>query len=499
MSKLAPKKMRSVFNTLLIVALCSFPELHAQIGINVPANESPQAQLDIRQGENNLPGLLIPKVSSLPVAPEGETIAEGLMVFLQGENPNFYVYVDGEWQTIGESAGVDTTPPSVPRNLAASNPTSSTIDLSWDASTDNSGTVAGYKIYDNSNGSVLATVTGSTSTRISGLTSNTSYTFYATAYDAAGNESDPSNTATETTTEITADTINEGYFENGWDSWVDGGNKAKRLNDSNQACEQQWSVEIKANTDQSNIELQNIDLTDYTLVTVEFEYKTNNWDSSDDYFTFKLNGAELGTFNESQTCTSASITINSSEYSFGSSDTFRFEGEMSGNGEKVYIDAVVIKGYTEPTATVCETSFEDDYGCWVNGNNTSRVRSNANTGEYSIRFDGDNGNDSYIQTENSIDASSYSVGLISLYYDGNTEVESSGRYGDYLIIQSYNTSSSSWEALPDATFGVNQNYTLLQYAIPSVYLTSDLRIRILFDATSSDEYMYIDDTSIKFY
>ena len=497
MSKLAPKKMRSVFNTLLIVALCSFPELHAQIGINVPANESPQAQLDIRQGEDTLPGMLIPRVTSLPVAPEGETIEEGLMGFLQGENPNFYVYVDEAWQTIGESAGVDTTPPSVPRNLAASNPTGSTIDLNWDASTDNSGTVAGYKIYDDSDNSLMDTVTGSTSTTISGLSPNTSYTFYVTAYDAAGNESNASDTATGTTTEITVVTINEGYFETGDDGWVtyDRSQRENTGNNSN-SCEQSHSMAIRHNKNGSRIELQNVDLSTYTYVTVDFEYKTStNW-ASDDYFAFKFNGSELGRFYESGSCVSASIIISNSDYSFGSSDLFRFEGEMNAGNKKVYIDAVVIKGYADAT---CQTSFEDDYGCWVNGNNTSRVSSNANTGSYSVQFEGNNGNDSYIETENPIDASSFSSGLIKLYYDGNGEVESNGQYGDYLIIQYYDTGSSSWRVLPGAAFGVNQSYTQLDYTIPSQYLTATLQLRIVFDATASDEFMYLDDTEILFF
>ena len=344
MTKLAPTAVKFGINILAVLfVLFLNSALHAQIGINVPANESPQAQLDIRQGANNLPGMLIPKVSSLPQASTGETIAEGLMVFLQGENPNFYVFVNESWQTIAESSGVDITPPSVPLNLTASNPTSSTIDLNWNASTDNSGVVAGYKIYDDSDDSLVATVTGSTSTTISGLSSNTSYTFYATAYDTAGNESDPSNTATETTTEVTAVTINEGYFETGNDGWLefDRGERFETVN----SCEQSYSMEIKHNKDDSKIELQNVDLSTYTYVTVNFEYKTTNWNSSSDYFTFKLNGSELGRFYESGSCTSVSIVIPGSVYSFGSSDTFKFEGEMSGGGEKVYIDAVVIKGY----------------------------------------------------------------------------------------------------------------------------------------------------------
>ena len=201
MTKLAPTAMKFGINILVVLfVLFLNSALHAQIGINVPANESPQAQLDIRQGANNLPGMLIPKVSSLPQASAGETIAEGLMVFLQGENPNFYVFVNGSWQTIAESSGVDITPPSVPLNLTASNPTGSTIDLNWDASTDNSGVVAGYKIY-RSDGTLQINVTSGLSATISGLSSNTSYTFYATAYDAAGNESGASNNASETTTQ----------------------------------------------------------------------------------------------------------------------------------------------------------------------------------------------------------------------------------------------------------------------------------------------------------
>lgn len=357
MSKLAPKKMRSVFNTLIILALCSFPALHAQIGINVPANESPQAQLDIRQGENNLPGMLIPRVSSLPVAPTGETIEEGLMVFLQGENPNFYVYADGEWQTIGESAGVDTTPPSVPQNLAASNPTSSRIDLNWDASSDNSGTVTGYKIYDNSDDSLVATVTGGiTSATISGLTSNTSYTFYATAYDAAGNESDASTTASETTTSVTAVTINSATFENGWDGWRDGGNRASRNTNGN--CtgfngSRSWGY-IRLtdnNADNSSMFLDNKNLSSYTYVTIEFIYKTNNRYDSNDYFTFEYRDGD-GNWTEvfrhtgqDTSCTTETITILASDYNFGTADDFKFESYASQSNEQARIHDVIITGY----------------------------------------------------------------------------------------------------------------------------------------------------------
>ncbi|MDG1062834.1 MAG: fibronectin type III domain-containing protein [Flavobacteriaceae bacterium] len=349
--------MRSVFNTLMFVALCAFPELYAQIGINVPTNESPQAQLDIRQGEDNLPGLLIPRVSSLPVAAPGETIAEGLMVFVQGENPNFYVYVDGVWQTIGESAGVDTTPPSVPLNLTASNPTSTMIDLAWTASTDNVG-VEGYKIYDNSDDSLVATVTGSTSlsTTISGLTSNTSYTFYATAYDAAGNESDPSDTATETTTSTSSVTINLATFENGWDGWRDGGNRVSRQTNGNctgfNGSPSRGYIRLSDDTGNgSSMFLDDKNLSSYIYVTIEFIYKTNNKYDSNDYFTFEYRDGD-GNWTEvfrhtgqDTNCTTETITILALDYNFGTADDFKFESYANRSDEQARIHDVVITGY----------------------------------------------------------------------------------------------------------------------------------------------------------
>jgi len=91
----------------------------------------------------------------------------------------------------------DTEAPTAPASLAASNETETTIDLNWTASTDNVG-VTEYEVFQG--GSSIATVTSGTSYQVTGLTANTSYSFYVTAKDAAGNVSPQSNTVNASTT-----------------------------------------------------------------------------------------------------------------------------------------------------------------------------------------------------------------------------------------------------------------------------------------------------------
>ncbi len=86
----------------------------------------------------------------------------------------------------------DGIPPTTPQNLRATTVSSSRIDLSWDASTDNVG-VVGYKIYRD--GILLIGIT----TSDTGLRASTSYCYTVSAVDAAGNESSQSTQACATT------------------------------------------------------------------------------------------------------------------------------------------------------------------------------------------------------------------------------------------------------------------------------------------------------------
>ena len=95
----------------------------------------------------------------------------------------------------GTPAG-DTQAPSTPTGLAGTASSTTAIDLSWNASTDNVG-VTGYKIFrDNIEIESNWSSTGYTAV---GLTEATSYDFKVRAFDAAGNESSDSNVVSVTT------------------------------------------------------------------------------------------------------------------------------------------------------------------------------------------------------------------------------------------------------------------------------------------------------------
>ena len=115
----------------------------------------------------------------------------------------------------------DVTAPSVPTNLAASAVSSSQINLTWTASTDNLA-VTGYRLQRatdaafsaNLNTSNLGNVTSASAT---GLNASTQYWFRVAARDAAGNFSLDSSSA-NATTEAAA-----GTGTNIWDGSFDGG------------------------------------------------------------------------------------------------------------------------------------------------------------------------------------------------------------------------------------------------------------------------------------
>ncbi|HZH18502.1 MAG TPA: carbohydrate binding domain-containing protein [Archangium sp.] len=104
---------------------------------------------------------------------------------------------------------VDTTPPSVPGSLTSPSKTSSSVSLSWTASTDNVG-VTGYLVFRN--GTQVGTPTGTTYTD-SGLAASTAYSYTVKARDAAGNTSAASTALSVTTSAGNSVTV---YYKKGY-------------------------------------------------------------------------------------------------------------------------------------------------------------------------------------------------------------------------------------------------------------------------------------------
>jgi chitodextrinase len=90
--------------------------------------------------------------------------------------------------------GSDTQAPTVPASLSAPSNTTTSVSLSWSASTDNVG-VSGYGVYRNGSS---AGSTSSTSFTVTGLTCGTIYAFAVDAVDAAGNRSTKANLSAAT-------------------------------------------------------------------------------------------------------------------------------------------------------------------------------------------------------------------------------------------------------------------------------------------------------------
>ncbi len=102
---------------------------------------------------------------------------------------SYHGYSLQEFQVFGEAGQADTTPPSPPADLRAVNVTPTSVDLSWDPATDDVG-VTSYEVYRS--GQFVKAVTG-TSTTVTGLNPNGTFTFYVNAKDAAGNISQAGN------------------------------------------------------------------------------------------------------------------------------------------------------------------------------------------------------------------------------------------------------------------------------------------------------------------
>src|SRR5262249_52603010 len=98
--------------------------------------------------------------------------------------------------TLNATTAADTVAPTVPAGLPTSSVSTSSVTLTWTASTDANSPVTGYKVYRN--GTQVGTPATTTFTD-TGLAANTSYSYTVAAYDPTGNTSAQSSAVNATT------------------------------------------------------------------------------------------------------------------------------------------------------------------------------------------------------------------------------------------------------------------------------------------------------------
>jgi endonuclease I/chitodextrinase len=268
------------------------------------------------------------------------------------DNSNFVNLVWG-----GSAPSSDTTPPSQPTNLTVTGSTSSTVSLSWTASTDDIG-VNVYEIYVD--GIFYGTVSGSSTTAIvNGLTPSTTYDFYLVARDAAGNLSAQSPTVAATTiagsggtpttcgTENFSGTPNKASTSYVTNSWTNNGITWT-------ATDSRTDNEIYIFTGNPALLLRNGSLTSSTIsggigsltVTTKWMYTTG----ADGTFNLMINGEMVGTIPFKNTPTTTTIpNINIS----GPITISITDNSTSGNSKvtRVSFDDLSWTCYTTPLST----------------------------------------------------------------------------------------------------------------------------------------------------
>ncbi|GAB1855248.1 hypothetical protein MHTCC0001_00810 [Flavobacteriaceae bacterium MHTCC 0001] len=160
--------------------------------------------------------------------------------------------------------------------------------------------------------------------------------------------------------------INYSNFESSpFSFWNDGGPNC--VENDNFRVVDQYSIRLRNGTSSSVMHTSDIDATPYTSITIEFDYRTANYDSGEDFFieistnggtswsaTPMLNYEYNTNFVNGTIYSNITATADNSTYTFTANTRFRFRGDSNENQERLFIDEVTITGFSAPT-TITDT------------------------------------------------------------------------------------------------------------------------------------------------
>lgn len=269
----------------------------------------------------------------------------------------------------------DTEPPTI-STLSSPSKTAVSVNLSWTRAVDNRSSVT-YDVYTNG---VYKTSTIDTFYTVASLTGNTSYDFYVIAKDTSGNMS-MSNILTVTTlVPITETSVAGYYFNTNLDSWVPSSTANCQRTTTN-AWEGTGAMLLQGkNTTATSPTLA---LSGYSQVEIKFYFKVVNMKAGEKFtLSYSANNKTYttlatyayGTAFQLNTFYVSTITTNNIPYS-----NLRFTVMGSDVNDKVYIDAITVKGRTGTTgsstiiSTTMVSGFTEVLGS-VNVNRTQQFR-----------------------------------------------------------------------------------------------------------------------------
>ncbi|AOW21185.1 M4 family metallopeptidase [Urechidicola croceus] len=366
------------------------------------------------------------------------------------------------------STGADTEAPSTPLNLVASSITETTATLSWNASTDNIG-VTGYNVYQGSTS--IGTVTA-TSANITGLTVDTSYTFSVSAIDAAGNESNTSNSVTFTTS-----------------SGVD-----------TEAPSAPTSLTTSAITETTatlswNASTDNVGVTSYNVYQGSTNIGSTTSTSSN---ITGLTASTSYSFTVTAVDAAGNESSSSNTVTFTTSSTAPTCSDGIQNGDETGVDcggSSCTPCSTGESVVLHEGYFESGWDGWSDGgSDVARYGgSRSYQGNYSIRLRDNSGTGSAM-TLSSFDVTSYDEIEVTFYFYSYS-MES----GEDFWVRYYD--GSTWNTVAAYSQGTSFSNNSFYSATVTISKTdynfpSNAQFRFQCDASGNSDYIYIDQVSI---
>ena len=147
-------------------------------------------------------------------------------------------------------------------------------------------------------------------------------------------------------------TISSVNFEAGWDIWNDGGSDARRSSkDAAYANSGSYCIRLRDNTSTSDMTTDNLDLSTYSQIEVQFSYYCKSMDNSNEDFWLQISTDGGSSFNTIEEWNRDDEFLNNERHnetvdipgiSLTSNTKLRFRCDASGNKDWVYIDDVII-------------------------------------------------------------------------------------------------------------------------------------------------------------